>query len=372
MGQSFKEYQIVKILERQQGNITGIRDLIGDGEPSLLFYILANKLGYLLDNDVDSTITKEGVEWRRKFHPVIEKLGPYFLKNPQVFENREFLKDPKKYDYNPKNAPKDPGIILPDSPVIWTPNHAFKDDVLASILAAQRHAYILFGSLPQFYNSIDGVLAYLNGVAMCNRKVKESRHASTKKIVRSMEYGADALIFPEGIWNKEPDRYIIDLWSGFWIAAKETGAPVVPIIHYLKEHLDKSKTNLIHTVVDDPIKIDDLSESAAKELLRDVLATWHHLMIEYYGKSNREEILGKYDNSYDAWTNYIEKKVSEVPFYDSEIECGPHAADYRPKDKPHIADVYASLADTKHITKENASEVAYALTRKKYDYQRLY
>lgn len=372
MKEFLKEYQIKKILKRQEGNIQNIHDLIGDQEPSELFYFLADLLGYLLDNDVDATISKVGVKTRKLLHPLIAKYGPDFLTNPQVFENRDFLKNPEKYDYNPNNAPADKKIVLPEGPVIWTPNHGFKDDVLASILAAQRHAYILFGSLPQFYNTIDGILAYINGVAMSNRKVKASKQASIPKMVRAMEYGADALVFPEGIWNKTPDKPLLDFWSGFWLIAKETGAPVVPIVHYLRNHLDKSPENVIHTVVDDPIKIDDLSLNAATDLLRDVMATWHRYMVEIYGQSSRAELLNGYDNSYDAWTSYIKEKVDNVDFYDSEIECGDYAADYRPKDKLSEADIYSEVAKTQNITPQNAAVVVYALTRKKQDYQRLY
>lgn len=372
MLESFKEHQIQKILKRQEGNIKNIHDLTGDQEPSNLFFILANVLGYLLDNDVDSTISKNGVLIRRKLHFIIKMLGPKFLTNPQVFENREFLKNPEKYDYNPKNAPADKKIILPEEPVIWIANHGFVDDVLASVLAAPRQAYILFGSLPMFYNTFDGITAYLNGVAMSNRKVKASKQASIPKIVKAMEYGADGLIFSEGIWNKTPDRLLIEFLRGIYISAKETGAKVGPIIHYLRNHLDPSKDNVIHTVVDEPIRIDDLSQKAALDYLRDVMATWYYYMIEMYGKSTREELLNGYDNSYDAWTSYIKAKVDAVSFYDSEIECGDYAADYRPKDKLSEADIYSEIAKIENITPQNAAVVAYALTRKRQDYQRLY
>lgn len=50
--------------------------------------------------------------------------------------------------------------------------------------------------------------------------------------------------------------------------------------------------NLIHTVVDDPIRIDDLTERQALDYLRDIMATWYYLMIEAYSKSTRAEVLG--------------------------------------------------------------------------------
>lgn len=369
---SFKKYQMTKILDRQKDNITNIHDLVGNGDPSLLFYFLADKLGFLLDNDID-VITKSGVEIRRKLHFIIEQLGPLFLRNPQVFENREFLKNPEKYDFNPQNAPQEKTVVLSKEPVIYVANHSFLDDTLATILAAPRHAYILFGSLPRFYNTLDGLTAYLNGVAMTNRKVKESRHVSTEKIIRAMEYGADALIFPEGVWNKTLEQLMIDLWSGIWMVAKETGAKIVPIVHYLRDHLDKSKTNKIHTVLDDPIKIDDLSQKAALDLIRDVLATWQYYMLELYGQSTREEELKGYNSPDEKWRDYLEKKSAEVKYYDDEIE---HSAAYKTKDKILIEDVYENIANIENLTAENIRAVLDAknivLTRKKYNYQNLY
>ena len=154
MNEAFKSKRIEKILSNQQ-NITGINDLTAGEEPSLLFYILADKLGYLLENNPDKVLSKKGVEIRKKVNYIIKKLGPAFLTSPQIIENRKVL-------LNPNSTEKDDEIVLPDKPVIWVANHAFKDDTLASILAIKRNAYILFGSLPQFYNTFDGITAWLN------------------------------------------------------------------------------------------------------------------------------------------------------------------------------------------------------------------
>lgn len=186
-----------KILQKYNGIITGANDLTAGAEPSALFYFLADHLCYLLDNDPQKVVSAKGIAWRRKFHPIIKKLGVHFLSTPQVFENRNFLKNPQAT----KIAP-DPEIVLPNEPVIWAANHSFKDDTLATILAAKRHTYILFGSLPQFYNTFDGITAWLNGVVMTNRKVSDSRKSSVQKAVKAMRLGADMLIFPEGVWNK--------------------------------------------------------------------------------------------------------------------------------------------------------------------------
>lgn len=348
---SLKQRKIEAILKKYDGMITGLRDLTAGDPPSALFYILADKLSYLLDADAEIAINPKGVEHRRKINPFIKTLGAKFLSNPHIFENRNFLRDPSC-----SNPLPDTKIALPDEPVIWASNHGFKDDTLASILTAQRHAYILFGSLPQFYNTFDGITAWLNGVAMANRKVSASRKTSIPKAVRAINCGADLMIFPEGIWNKSPSALAIDLWPGIYRIACETGAKVVPMVHYLRDN-DTSKNNPIRTVIDDPIRIDDLTEQAALNYIRDVFATWYYLMIEAYGKSTRDEILKGASSSAEAWERQLKERVGAVGRYDEEIELW---ADYRPKWKVTPQQVWQAIADVKEITPRNVGHVLYA------------
>lgn len=341
-----------KLLQKYNGLITSSNDLTGGETPSALFYLLADKLSYLLDPAPKKVISPKGVIRRRKLNGIIKTLGIHFLTNPQIFENRNFLKNPYGTD-----IALDPGIVLPKEPVIWCANHAFKDDTLATILAAQRHAYILFGSIPQFYNTFDGVTAWLNGVVMTNRKVASSRHTSIPKAVRAMQFGADLMVFPEGVWNKSPNALIIDLWPGIYRIACETGAKVIPVVHYIRDCALPEKDNPIHTVVDDPIRIDDLSERAALELIRDALATWFYLMMEVYGRTTREEALEGYDTSTEAWEQSLKARVKTADRYDLEIEL---CADYRPKWKVEPQQVWQSIANISEPARDNILDVIYA------------
>jgi 1-acyl-sn-glycerol-3-phosphate acyltransferase len=359
----YKAKKMQKILDAQKDNITSIRDLIGDDDPSFLFYILADKLGYLLSNNPDDCLSETGVKVRKYINKLIKLFGPKFLTNPQVFENRNTLK-------NSNDITPDQSITLPNEPVIWAANHAFKDDVLASVLAAKRNAYILFGSIPQFYNTFDGVLSWANGVCMANRKLSASRKSSVAKACKAMEMGVDTLIFPEGVWNKTPNQLLINFWPGIYRISTATGAKVVPIVHYLRDPFDKSKDNKIHTVIDEPIKIDGLSEKAALDYLRDVMATWYYLMLEKYGKSTREQETRGYSNSQEAWENYL-MRLTQIPDrYDTPIET---SADYRPHSIERPEDVWQNVAES-NINLNNASHVIYARKlvkeNKRNDFQR--
>lgn len=346
---SRKQRKIDAILKKYNGMITGIGDLVGDEPPSRLFFLLADRLSYLLDLDEKIAINPKGVERRRKLLPIIKMLGPHFLNNRQIFENRNYLQNPDS------QLIPDSQIALPDEPVIWASNHGFKDDALGSVLAAQRHAYILFGSLPQFFNTIDGVAAWLIGVVMANRRISASKKAAIPKAVRAMKCGADLLMYPEGAWNLSPNALMLELWPGVYRIACETGAKVVPMIHYLRDN-STSKDNPIHTVVDDPVRIDDLTERQALSYLRDIMATWYYLMIETYGKSTRAETLGA--SSFDeVWGRQVEERMGFVARWDREIEA---IADYRPKGKLFPEQVWRAIADIEKITPQNVRHILYA------------
>ena len=358
-----KKKRIDKIVEKSGENITSITDFTAGEEPSFLFYILADKLNYLLKNNPEEALSERGIKIRKKLNYLIRKIGPAFLSSPQVIENRNVLLDPKSTE-------PDKGITVPDKPVIWVANHAFKDDTLASILAAKRNAYIMFGSLPQFYNTFDGVTAWLNGVVMTNRKVKASKKGSMPKAVRAMEMGADLFIFPEGVWNKSPNDLLIDFWPGVYRIAKATGADIIPMVHYVTDPSKKTKDNIIHTVVDDPISISHLTEEEALELLKEKMGTWFYLMMEKYGQSTRAEVLNGYSTSQEAWEEHLKKRAATADRYDLEIEL---CADYRPKSKVRSEDVFAPISELTPNS-ENAHHIEYAKKlvkeRKENDFQR--
>lgn len=346
------ENKLKKILQKYDGVITGLQDLTAGDAPSRLFYILADKLDYLLDNDAEKAILDKDIKRCRKLNPIFKAVGPHFLSNPQIFENRNFLRNPHLSD-----VLRDKEIVLPSEPVIWVSNHGFKDDGLATILAAKRHAYILFGSLAQFYNTADGITAFLNGVAMFNRKVAVSRQSAIPKAVRVIQHSTDLIVFPEGVWNKTPNKLLIDLWPGIYRIACETGAKIVPIAHYIRDFNNKGKSNPIHTVIDDPIRIDDLSEKAALEYIRDVIATWFYLMIEVYGKTTRKALVEGTTNPIEVWENQLTEGTKVVSRYDKEIELN---AAYYPKWKVDPKEVWRAVADITEVTGDNVSYILYA------------
>lgn len=366
----WKNKKLEEIEKRLEGKITSIDDLLAGEDPTLLFYLLVDSLDYLLDADPEKTISPKGIAIRQKTHFILEKLSPLFLQNPQVFEDKEYLMDQNKektIGFKSKN-----NITLPDEPVIWVANHGFKDDILATTIAAKRHAYILLASLPQIYSTFDGVTAWLNGAIISNRKILESRHNTLDKCRKVLENGSDVIIFMEGVWNKTPEKLVLDLFPGAFRLAKETGYKIVPITHYIKDPAGvKDKNNKIHTVIDNPIDVSNMTQEEALSMIRDIHATWSYLMMEKYGRSTRKELLNGFENADEAWEHELRRRRETVTRYDDDIEM---RADFRNKNIVRPEDVWANVANIEDVTVNNVKDVIYAKqlvkTAKRNDFQR--
>ena len=349
------------IILKYTDNITSSADLLGSAKPSVLFYPLASLLRGLICGKGERMLSGVSMTLRRLIHPIIMLLVPAFMDYKQVFESTNALLG--------IDAPDKP-LELPKEPVIWCVNHGFKDDVAASIHAT-RHSSVYFGSLPHFYNAFDGLALFLNGVILCNRKIRRLKHASYDLAVRSLRKGNDLTILPEGVWNKTPEKLMLNLWPGVYRMAKETGSKVVPVIHYLADPHRKYAGNVIHTVIADPVSMEGLSEKEGLELLRDTMATWYFLLMEKYGQTTRAELLDGFETADDAWESYMSMHTGCQKYYDLEIEL---CADYRPKDIIRPEDVWKSLADIQNVHSGNASHVHFArqlvAREKRRDFQR--
>lgn len=358
----WKQDRLSAILKAHGDYITGPSDLLAEGPPSLFFYLFAGWYRKMLCEIPKDGALRRSIRWRKAINPALKGLAPLFMKAKQVMEDRNAL----------LGIPgKDAGIQLPPEPVIWAANHGFKDDVAASAAAAARHAFIVFGSLPIFYNTFDGVSLALNGVVLTNRKSRKSSSATVEKAVKVMENGTDILIFPEGIWNKTPDWLMLDLWPGIYRIARESGAKIVPIVHYVEDAAYEKSRNRIHTVIDEPFCVEGMAEEEALRKLRDILAGWYYLMMERYGRSTREAALSGYGDVREAWENHLRRRVGMCARYDREIEL---RGDYRPRGTAKPEEVWEGIARIGKVTRDNAAYIAYASKivqeRREQDFQR--
>ncbi len=377
MGRKMNKLIIKKIEKKYKDKIINIKDLIGNKRPSILFYFLANHFDYLLDNDENKIISEKSMKYRDKINKIVKKYGPSFLKSKQIFEDRnelrffnykEQLKLGENVELDTNLLAKDEGIKLnKDETVIWVANHGFKDDALATVLSANKNAYILFGSLPQFYNTIDGIISWLNGVILVNRKLDSSKKSSIKKCVKILQMKKDIIIYPEGVWNKSPNKLVLHLWPGIYKIAKEANVKVVPVVHYKRELHKEDKNDIIHTVIDEPIDLTKFSEEEALIYLRDKLAYWTYLMMQKYGKTTRDELLKDHYYSVEAWEEQLKERIKTVDYYDPEIET---TADYQTKKEMEYYKALQDIAKIKNITPKNAHSIVNAKKLIKNNFQR--
>lgn len=369
MFETYKSRINQKVMDNYADALSSFDDLIGTGhkEMSAMFYLLNRFQLYCLSNDASVAISEEFIARRRKIFKLIRLLGANMLACSQVIENRDYLNDPQN-ETATTEVPQ-----LPDKPVIIVANHGFRDDVLATVLAANRHGVKLCGSLPMFYNTFNGFASSLIGDIVVNRRIKESRRASIEKAKRVLELGADLILFPEGGWNKSSEKITLELWGGVYDISKATGCDVVPIVHYNREAEILDKKNVIHTVVDDPIPLYEMEKTEALLYLRDVLSSWQYKMAEIYGRSTREKELNGYADSNEKWRVHLTERMKVVDYYDAEIEKN---SEYRPKTVIRAEDVFRPIANIQNISAQNIKSVLHAKelvkTIEESDWQKLF
>ena len=350
--ENLKKREINEALASHGDYIIGLQDLTAGIDPSWIFYLVAKRYGRALCGETEESQLLKEIIFRRRLNPLIKSLAGLFMEHKQVFENRNAFSA-----FALGTTTPDSSVILPKEPVIWIANHAFKDDIAATILGAKRHAYVLFGSLPQLYNSIDGLALYLNGIVLMNRKTSASKRLSTKKAVEIIKSGTDLIIFPEGVWNKTPEKLALDFWPGVYRISQETGAKVVPMAHYIKDPVNRARDNPIHTVVDDPVGLENMTERSALIYLRDIVATWYYLMMEKYGRSTRDEEMKAEASVHDIWGSSLQDRVKTAGRYDTEIEF---SADYRSKEIITPEQVWQSVASIQMHDPLSISHVMHA------------
>ena len=206
---------------------------------------------------------------------------------------------------------------------------------------------------------------------MVNRNKPSSKKASYEKCKKAIDLGADLIIFPEGVWNKSPNKLVQNLWPGVYRIAREKNIKIVPVIHYKRDLHSLDKNDTIYTVIDEAIDVSNLSEEEALTKLRDTYATWVYLMMEKYGKSTREEEVKVFDNSLLAWDSYLKKRIDTADRYHFDIET---RSQYFDKKQDEQIKIWEDISNIENITPRNVKMVEQAKedvkVLKKCDFQR--
>jgi hypothetical protein len=250
-------------------------------------------LEYLMSYNVDEVMSQKSVLRRKKLYPLLRRV--MILTNPY-----------KLHIIRKSELPK-------DRPLIFTPNHGFKDDLLNAMIVADRHFYILFGSYDQFYYTFDGQLANLFGVVMVNRDDPKSKETAIPKMIKAIEYGTNALIFPEGCWNLTDSELIMKLYSGFYRLAVSTNALIVPI----GLHIEGKNC---YAIRDNVLDITKLTLQNSKDVLRDKMSTLQYELIEKYSGFSRKKLENCGLSLKEQWEYEKARRKSQVKYYIEEKE----------------------------------------------------
>ena len=197
-----------------------------------------------------------------------------------------------------------------DRPLIFSCTHQVKDDIAMGLASANRHTYLLFASLPDFFGTLDGPALWLNGVILVDRKDKSSRSATIPKMKYAINMGADILMYPEGTLNKTENLIVQKLFPGIYYLAKQTNALIVPMaIIQEGDH--------IYSKVGEPFDICNYEKQNGLDMLRDLMATLKYELMENHSRISRSE----FGDAKKYWARELNELVnSMLPFYDFEIE----------------------------------------------------
>lgn len=196
---------------------------------------------------------------------------------------------------------------LPDfSPVIYVVNHTNSYDVPVVSEVIKKHFHIIVGKQP--LNATDRIAFNLNGAIWIDRKNSDSKHLARIEIEKCLKDKANILLFPEGTWNRSPNKIMLPLYWGVIDIAKSCNVPICPIVLDYASDVCFAKVGKI-------IKIDQYKDKSIEiKLLRDVMATLKWEIWESQPKLKRSEIDERY------FENLLSQEVKEYPKIDLEYE----------------------------------------------------
>ena len=278
-----------------------------------------HQLKYLLSNSPEKVLSKRGIIIRKLFSPVFRNiLAPLSVNNKLVIERRAILPKNRKY--------------------IFAATHGFHDDIIMSMRAAAIHTYLLYGSLPDFFETFHGWGLWLNGVILVDRVDKESRKSAKDKMIYALDLGANILMFPEGTWNKTPNQLVMKLFPGIYDIAKKADALVVPIATI-------EEKGTVYAIVDEPFDITEFSRTEGINVLRDKMCTAKYELMEKHSRACRSD----YADPDKYWREFVDGLISTTGgHYDKAVEDSSHYIDNKNEEYRGIISQLKKIRISRH------------------------
>ena len=222
-------------------------------------------LGKFMNADENTFTSDLGLEMRNATNPLFRKVLKLATKRNLIIEQKAELNKDENY--------------------VFVTTHGFEEDIVSSLQAIDRNAYILSGSLDQTMHNPAYLAMWANGMIFVNRKDKESRTNAIAKGKRVLENNS-ILVFPEGSYNNTENELVQNLFHSPYIWSKECNVKVVPMATY-----NEIGTDDVFVRMGDPIDLSIYNKYEASNILRDQMATLYYNMLEEHNKYIKREDL---------------------------------------------------------------------------------
>lgn len=189
---------------------------------------------------------------------------------------------------------------------IYAVNHSCKWDFQYMVEIAHKNFYVLAGK--QRLKIIDRIAFTWNGTIWVDRKNKNSKSLSKKKMRKVLKRGKSLLIFPEGTWNLTPSTPVLPLYWGIIEIAKSEKVPIIPICMEYVENKCIIKYGDILNIADNEDK------KIAVDKLRDIFATLKWDIWENYEVGRRSDVVNEF------WEREVERRINEYKLFDYKYE----------------------------------------------------
>lgn len=122
----------------------------------------SHSVAFLLNDDINSTLSESGIVIRRFFAPMLRLLYKTQTKYKIVVNSRSKLHKTSVGQ-------------------IFVINHRQGDDIIIGATAVNKSAYIVFGNSTLALETVNGLALWAYGMILLNRSSKTSRNATVKK-----------------------------------------------------------------------------------------------------------------------------------------------------------------------------------------------
>ncbi len=204
-----------------------------------------------------------------------------------------------------------------NKPVIYAITHVGNYDFEMVMQAIKKFFYVLAGDWDLSFGTVDEYFFKANGAIFVDENDKRDKQNSLKMCIKALNQGIPLVWYPEGTWNLDPAKPMLDLYSGIIKAALITGVEIVPIA------VDQRNEKDFYINIGENIDIKSFDGEDERKELRDILAGLKYEIWEMFPVESRRSIPDNYFESFVQARlkecTYIPKSVFESRVYQKEL-----------------------------------------------------